>query len=223
MPSWLKKRFRLLKNDLINHLVVEKTKKQLMLATTPNRTICDNSHNNHNINNINNNNNNDEGITNDSNKKVRIRRIRNNLHSNRFTNKTDMNAYNDYTKWRDQVLINQNNCALRCINREEEEVEEKIINTDKIDSHCPNGFAIRNNTNSDDNNNSRLTFENRQMRCNNRNNHNKKNVVRTTTAAASSSDDTDVSDAEGINDANCDSESEFMAKSNAAIHVFLRI
>lgn len=106
MPSWLKKRFQVLKRDLISHIVVAKTEKPALTTT-----ICEN---------------NNERIT--DNVKSSIQKIRNDLKVNRFRSKTDMNAYRDYTKWRDQVLISQNNCALRCIK------EEKINNIDKIDS-----------------------------------------------------------------------------------------
>lgn len=104
MPSWLKKRFQVLKRDLISHLVAGKSQKQLPL--------CDNCNN--------------ERITNNVNSS--IKKIRNDLKAHHFRNKSDMNAYHDYAKWRDQVLISQNNCALRCIK------EEKINNIDNAES-----------------------------------------------------------------------------------------
>lgn len=107
MPSWLKKRFQVLKRDLISHLVDAKHKKQALT----NDCICDN---------------NNERATNHV--KSPIPKIRNDLRVNRIRIKTDMNSYRDYAKWRDQVLINQNNCALRCIK------EEKINNIDKVNS-----------------------------------------------------------------------------------------
>lgn len=221
MPSWLKKRFQVLKNDLINHLIVAKNQKQMLLTRTPPMAICDNGNSNRHNNNINTNNNshnNNERITNNSNnKKVRIRRIRNDLHTNRFSSKTDMNAYNDYTKWRDQVLINQNNCALRCIKQEPGEVvEEKIINTDKIDSaiHCPNGAnAMQNNSNRRENG-IVCTFDSRQIRCDNR-------AVAMAVASSNNNDDDDGSGSsggggcDGNDDAICDNESEFMNSTNA--------
>lgn len=106
MPSWLKKHYQVLKRDLISHLVIARTEKQALTTA-----IYDN---------------NNEKITN--NVKSPIQKIRNDLRVNRFRSKTDMNAYRDYAKWRDQVLISQNNCALRCIK------EEKINNIDKVDS-----------------------------------------------------------------------------------------
>lgn len=57
-----------------------------------------------------------------------------------------MNAYRDYAKWRDQVLMSQNNCELRCIE------EEKINNTDNaIESHCTARINHNDNTVSLDN------------------------------------------------------------------------
>lgn len=220
MPSWLKKRFQVLKNDLINHIIVAKNQKQMLLTRAPPMAICDNSnrHNNNNNSIDTNSNNNNERITNSSNnKKVRIRRIRNDLHTNRFSSKTDMNAYNDYTKWRDQVLINQNNCAMRCIKQEHgEAVEEKIINTDKIDStttHCPNGAnALQNNSNRRDN----IivgTFDSRQIRCDNR-------AVAMAVASSNNNDGDEGggrsgSGCDGNHDAICDNESEFMNSTNS--------
>lgn len=216
MPSWLKKRFQVLKNDLINHIIVAKNQKQMLLTRAPPVAICDNSNNNTNSNN------NNERITNSSNsKKVRIRRIRNDLHTNRFSSKTDMNAYNDYTKWRDQVLINQNNCALRCIKQQPDEVvEEKIINTDKIDStptHCPNGANASQNNNYRRDNSLVCTFDSRQMRCDNR-------AVAMAVASSNNNVDDDgggggggstQSGCDGNDDAICDNESEFMNSTNA--------
>lgn len=111
MPSWLKKRFQVLKSDLISHLVVAKNHKKFQLTAT--QQICDT---------------NNERITNNA--KSPIQKIRNDLKAHRFRNKSDMNSYHDYAKWRDQVLISQNNCALRCIK------EEKINNTDYVDLQC---------------------------------------------------------------------------------------
>lgn len=102
MPSWIKKRFRDLKQDLLNNLTVLKSKKQLLPAATNNETITIGD------------------------EKLPIKKIRNDLRSNRFRGKSDMNAYRDYAKWRDQVLTNHNNCALRCVR------EEKLLNSDVI-------------------------------------------------------------------------------------------
>lgn len=106
MPSWLKRRFQVLKRDLISHLVVVKSQKKIPLKES--QQLCDS---------------NNERIAN--NIKSPIQKIRNDLEIHRFRNKSDMNAYNDYEKWRDQVLMSQNNCALRCIKK-----EEKINNID---------------------------------------------------------------------------------------------
>lgn len=108
MPSWLKKRFQVLKSDLINHLAVERSKKQVL---TPTVAICDTNN----------------AINSNQTAKVPIQKIRNDLRTTRFRSKTNINAYHDYAQWRDQVLISQNNCALRCIK------EEKINNTDKLE------------------------------------------------------------------------------------------
>lgn len=121
MPSWLKKRFQVLKKDLISHIVVV-GKSQKKLPGKEIEKLCDS---------------NNERITN--NIKSPIQKIRNDLKAQQqqcIRNKSDMNAYHDYAKWRDQVLISQNNCALRCIK------EEKINNTDNnnmvvvVDSQC---------------------------------------------------------------------------------------
>lgn len=116
MPSWLKKRFQVLKRDLISHI----GKNHQNFTINECEKLCDS---------------NNERITN--NIKSPIQKIRNDLKAQqqqRFrTNKSDTNAYHDYAKWRDQVLISQNNCALRCIK------EEKINNTDNnvdVDSQC---------------------------------------------------------------------------------------
>lgn len=195
MPSWIKKRIQVLKNDFINHLIVVKNQQQMVHTPASTMAICDNRNNRNN--NIANNNNHICDERNDK-KTVRIRRIQNDLHTNRFTAKTDMNAYNDYTKWRDQVLINQNDCALRCIKQ-----EEKINNTDKIDSHivCANGAINRNGTR--DNGRS-CTFESRQTRCDNQANN--ENDSR----ASASNDGDDDCDVDGISDARYASESEFV-------------
>ncbi|XP_031627205.1 kinesin-like protein Klp10A isoform X2 [Contarinia nasturtii] len=108
MPSWIKKRFQVLKKDLINNLVITKSQ-QPNSASKDLQELCENINN--------------ERITN--NIKSPIQKIRNDLKNEHFRNKSDVNAYHDYAKWRDQVLISQNNCALRCIK------EEKINNTDK--------------------------------------------------------------------------------------------
>lgn len=219
MPSWIKKRFQVLKNDLINHLIVTKNQKQILLTRTPTTAHCDNSNSSSRHNDIANSYNNNEQIASNVSKKVRIRRIRNDLHTNRFSNKTDMNAYNDYTKWRDQVLINQNNCALRCIRREPDEVEVKIINTDKIDTttHCPNGAnATHNNNNHSDN--SVRTVENRQMRCDYR-------TVAMAVASSNHYNDAAHDDGgrgrrcDGNDDATCDNECESMNSTNAYCYV----
>lgn len=226
MPSWLKKRFQVLKNDLINHLIVAKNQKQMLLTRPPPMAICENSNSSRHNNNVDNNTNsniNNERITNNgNNKKVRIRRIRNDLHTNRFSNKTDMNAYNDYTKWRDQVLINQNNCALRCIKQEE---EEKIINTDKVDAtttHCPNGANAMQNNNNRRDNSVACTIDSRQMRCDNR-------TVDVAVAPSHHTDDDADGGGGGVggvggsggggrdgnDDAICDNQSEFMNSADA--------
>ncbi|XP_055297595.1 kinesin-like protein Klp10A isoform X2 [Sitodiplosis mosellana] len=126
MPSWLKKRFQVLRRDLISHIVVVgKNQTKFQIKETSDRKLCDS---------------NNKRITN--NIKSPIQKIRNDLKAQqqqqqqqqqqRVRNKSDMNAYHDYAKWRDQVLISQNNCALRCIK------EEKINNTDNnvVDSQC---------------------------------------------------------------------------------------
>lgn len=105
MPSWLKKRFQVLKRDLISHLVASKSQQQLPLYDS---------------------NSNNERITNNADSP--IQKIRNDLKAHHFRNKIDMNAYRDYAKWRDQVLVSQNNCALRCIK------EEKVNNIDNAES-----------------------------------------------------------------------------------------
>lgn len=102
MPSWLKKRLRVLKQDVLNNLIVHKVVKNQPMPLPSN---CNN-----------------EIIT--SSEKTPIRKIRNDLKSYRNHGKSDMNAYRDYAKWRDQVLTSQNNCALRCVR------EEKLINCD---------------------------------------------------------------------------------------------
>lgn len=121
MPSWLKKRFQVLKSDLISHLVVVKSHKKFQLKQL-NTTQQLNDTNNERISN---------------NTKSPIQKIRNDLKAHRFRNKSDINSYHDYAKWRDQVLISQNNCALRCIK------EEKFNNTDYVDSQ----YGATNQTN----------------------------------------------------------------------------
>lgn len=169
MPSWLKKRFQVLKRDLINHVVVGKSQKNL--PTNEIEKLYDN---------------NNERITN--NIKSPIQKIRNDLKAQqqRFRNKSDMNAYHDYAKWRDQVLISQNNCALRCIK------EEKINNTDNrnavVDSQCT-ATTVATTVNAIATNQSDCTssHDNRQKYTN----------------------DKLVSGDGAADDANCDSESEF--------------
>lgn len=73
-----------------------------------------------------------------NNVKSPIQKIRNDLNAHRFRNKIDMNAYRDYEKWRDQVLMSQNNCALRCIK------EEKINNTDNNNAESARRGATNN-------------------------------------------------------------------------------
>lgn len=156
MPSWLKKRFQVLKRDLISHLVAGKSQKQL--------PACGDNSNN-------------ERITNNASSP--IRKIRNDLKAHRFCNKTDMNAYHDYTKWRDQVLINQNNCALRCIK------EEKINNIDNAES--VDGDSVTNQVGCT------KTNETRPYKLNHCDDEATPKDANTTKC----------------NDANCDSESEF--------------
>lgn len=131
MPSWVKKRFQLLKRDLLSHLVDEKNRHNTLdIAVNCNR--------------------NNEKIT--TSIKSPIQKIRNDLRVNRIRIKTDMNAYRDYAQWRDQVLINQNNCALRCIR------EEKINNIDKVDSFCNGTNTIQTHNDS--------AYEHRSNYCN---------------------------------------------------------
>lgn len=98
MPSWLKKHFRLLKREISEHVWLAKNKNRL--AASVKSSGCD--------------------IT-----KSPI--ICNDLKLNRsYSNKNDKNAYRDYTKRCDQVLLYQNNCALRCAQ------EQKPLNIDSV-------------------------------------------------------------------------------------------
>lgn len=161
MPSWLKKRFQVLKRNLISHLVDAKQQKQALT----NDRICDS---------------NNERDTNYV--KSPISKIRNDLrvNLNRIRIKTDMNAYRDYAEWRDQVLVNQNNCALRCIK------EEKINNIDKINS-------LRTGASNQTDRESTLEHRNSNHHCND-------------DKAASG----DVTIGDACRNCDCDSESEFM-------------
>lgn len=178
MPSWLKKRFQVLKKDLISHMVVV-GKSQKKLTGKEIEKLCDS---------------NNERITN--NIKSPIQKIRNDLKVQQqqyVRNKSDMNAYHDYAKWRDQVLISQNNCALRCIK------EEKINNTDNnnmvvvVDSQCTVDTVVTTTATA-----VAAALATNHTECtsmlDNRQNHaNDKSVSRDVAA----------------DDANCDSESEF--------------
>lgn len=107
MPVWFKKRLQKLKKDLLNHLVAKKSSQQILSS--------------------NNNNKNNTNLI-----KPSIQKIRNDLKSNEYCNKSDMNAYRDYAKWRDRVLIEQNNCAIRCASKENNinYKDEKTLNHD---------------------------------------------------------------------------------------------
>lgn len=100
MPSWLKNRFCNLKKDFLNNIVALKGKKDLLPTTG----------------------NNNESPTKTD--KLPIQKIRNDLRSIQYHAKSNMNRFRDYAKWHDQVLDEQNNCALRCVR------EEKFINSD---------------------------------------------------------------------------------------------
>lgn len=103
---------------MLNHLVLVKSKKQLLPAIKNNEQI-------------------------DAATKSPIRKIQNDLKSNRLRQKSEMNAYRDYAKWRDQVLTNQNDCALRCVEEEEAEINVQLSeNGDESNVKSSNLSAI---------------------------------------------------------------------------------
>lgn len=202
MPSWLKKRFQVLKRDLISHIViVGKSQTKFQAKETSDGRLCDG---------------NNERITNNT--KSPIQKIRNDLKAQlptqqqptqqkqRVRNKSDMNAYRDYAKWRDQVLISQNNCALRCIK------EEKInnIDNDVVDSQCTAANAAAVATVPTSNVTACATavaaIATNKTECtssvDNRQNH---------------ADDKSTPSDDADDDANCDSESEFPKKNTMKI------
>lgn len=122
MPSWIKKRFCNLKQDLLNNIVALKGKKELIPITG----------------NINN-----ESPTKTD--KLPIQKIRNDLKSNQYRAKSNMNRFRDYAKWHDQVLVEQNNCALRCVR------EEKFINSDVNHTNTDDAIEIESRHNRNDN------------------------------------------------------------------------
>lgn len=122
MPSWLKKRFRNLKQDFLNNIVALKGKKELLPTTGYN---------------------NNESSTNSN--KSPIQKIRNDLKSNQYRAKSNMNRFRDYAKWHDQVLVEQNNCALRCVR------EEKFINSDVNHTDTDDAIETESRHNRNDN------------------------------------------------------------------------
>lgn len=181
MPSWIKKRFQVLKRDLINNLVIIKS--QPDCSPKHLQQLCENINN--------------ERITN--NIKSPIQKIRNDLKNQHFRNKSDMNAYRDYAKWRDQVLISQNNCALRCIK------EEKINNTDKnttatttttMATAAPTVVVVVDSKRS-------VGATNQNYDCTSSSLDNRQNHANNKLTAVSAPKDS------AVDDANCDSESEF--------------
>lgn len=121
MPSWIKKRFCNLKQDLLNNIVALKGKKELLPITG----------------------NNNESPTKSD--KLPIQKIRNDLKSNQYRAKSNMNRFRDYTKWHDQILVEQNNCALRCVR------EEKFINSDVNHTNTDDAIEIESRHNRNDN------------------------------------------------------------------------
>lgn len=110
MPSWLKRRFQILKRDVLTHLVFAKGSKQLL----PSADIQNN-------------------IQLSAATKSPIQKIKNDLKSNRLREKSEINANRDYAKWREEVLTNQNNCALRCIQEDDTgEENEQVVAIEKL-------------------------------------------------------------------------------------------
>lgn len=110
MPSWLKKRFRNLKQDFLNNFVASKGKKELMPATG----------------------NNNESPTESD--RSPIQKIRNDLTSNQYRAKSNMNSFRDYAKCHDQVLV-----------------EEKFINSDVNHTNTDDAIEIESRHNRNDN------------------------------------------------------------------------
>lgn len=198
MPSWLKKRIQVLKRDLISHIViVGKSQTKFQAKESSDGRLCDG---------------NNERIANNT--KSPIQKIRNDLKAQLPTqqqpqqqkqcvrNKSDMNAYRDYAKWRDQVLISQNNCALRCIK------EEKINNIDNnvVDSQCMAAVATVPTSNVTACATAVVAIATNKTEC-----------ISSVDSRQNNADDKSTSRDDAADDANCDSESEFPKKNTMKI------